>query len=219
MGQAKQRRRQVEALHASVSARFPALRAFSRNRRLAVEGVFPIEHEGRELDRFAIDVDFGHAEAGKLPVVRETGSRIPRSEARHVNGDGSACVCMPEHYFLRNPGPFDILTFLDGPVRDFFLGQIMVEAGDPWPFGEWAHGADGQDAWLREFAASLTDRQRDAYASALAGPRIEVREPCPCESGRTTGACHVDLLTALRALPQARAAPFLAAVSRGAINP
>lgn len=162
--------------------------------------MFPVKHEGRELDRFPIEVDLGSVGPGNLPLVTETGGRIPRTEARHVNGNGSACVCLPEHYFMCNPGRFDIVAFLEGPVRDFFLGQILVDAGEPWPFGEWAHGDAGRQAWLQGFVGSLTDSQRLAYLLAVTRETLDERAACPCGTGQQLHGCHLDFLLRLRAI-------------------
>ena len=77
-----------------LEARRPTLRVESEAESgTVVSGSFLVEHEGLELDRFAIAIDFRPLRGGKLPEVRETGGRIPRTEARHVNPDGTACVC------------------------------------------------------------------------------------------------------------------------------
>jgi hypothetical protein len=46
---------------------------------------------------------------------------------------------VPEEWLLARDQTFR--AFLDGPMRNFFLGQILVEAGKPWPFGERPHSA------------------------------------------------------------------------------
>jgi hypothetical protein len=198
MGEARRRRLALDALRKALAERFPALQLVTDHGRYAISGMFVIEHEGQELDRFAVDVDLRKIRGG-LPTVKEVAGRLPRHVDRHVNGDGTLCVCLPEQYFLRNPGGFDVMAFLDGPVRDFFMSQALVEKGDPWPYGTWDHREAGQKQWLEEFGRSLTDAQRTVYLSAVTVPTLDGRSPCPCGSARDTRDCHWNLLLALRA--------------------
>jgi len=144
-------------------------------------------------------------------TVRETGGRIPWIIDRHVLPDGSACVCLPADYFLRHPGPFDLLAFLDGPVCGYFIGQALVEQGEPWPQGEWRHGNDGLNDWYREFLDGLSPRQLRAYLETLAVQELKGHLLCPCGSGRRLRSCHLPFLRLLRrAIPVSRARELLA---------
>jgi hypothetical protein len=99
-----------------LETRFPTLHVVRQlDGGTVVAGSFLVEHEGRRLDSFTIEVDLRPFRGGKLPEVREMGGRIPRTEARHANPDGTACVCHPADYFQRHPGHFDPIAFLEGP--------------------------------------------------------------------------------------------------------
>ncbi len=119
---------------------------------------------------------------------------------RHINPDtGSACVVLPDAYWIENStGEVDIVEYLRGPVQNFFLGQLAVEQGDPWPFGEWQHGADGiiehyggllgtnDAASIRQLLEVLTTREVKGHVR------------CPCGSGRRLRACHRELVRRLK---------------------
>lgn len=34
-------------------------------------------------------------------------------------------------------------SYLDGPVRNYFVAQLSYEQTGKWPFGEWQHGKPG----------------------------------------------------------------------------
>lgn len=176
----------------------PMLHVVTDGEGLKLRGSFVIEHEGRELDRFAVEIDLSPMRDGELPTVKEIGGRIPWTEDRHINSDGSACVCLPEDYFSNHPGPFDLPLYLDGPVRSFFLGQALVERGDPWPHGEWKHGAEGMAQWAQEFLAALSAERRRAYAKVLESRELKGHVTCPCGSGLRIRACHYRLIQRLR---------------------
>jgi hypothetical protein len=83
-----------------------------------------------------------------------------------------------------------LLQFLDGPVRNSFLGQSLVELGDPWPFGQWGHGADGIREYYAELLGSNDVRVIAGYLDCLSKKKIKGHRPCPCRSGRRLRACH-----------------------------
>ncbi len=119
---------------------------------------------------------------------------------RRAYTDGTACVCLPEDYLLRHPGPFDLLAFLDGPVRDYLIAQALVEAGHPWPHGEWAHGFEGLDDWATGFLGSLPSERKKAYGEVLRLREVKGHLACPCGSGKKLRDCHFALLHRLHGL-------------------
>lgn len=182
-------------LHSLVE-RYPTLHIVGNE---LIRGSLPIEEAGSELDRFSVEIDFSPLQQGLLPKVSETGGRIPHHEDRHINvKDGTACVCLPEDYFLRHAGPFDPVTFLDGPVRDFFIGQALVARGDPWPYGEWKHGDAGRGDWLSEFFESLSQIEIKAYLDLLSLKELKGHFICPCGSSRRIRNCHLQFIKLLR---------------------
>lgn len=194
----------------ALAAQYPMLHLVDGAASPVLRGSIAIEHDGRELIWFAVEIDLGPLGTGALPAVREIGGRIPWIIDRHVLPDGSACVCLPEDYFLRNPGSFDLLTFLDGPVRSYFIGQALVEQGERWPQGEWRHGADGRADWFKEFLDGLSPQQWRAYLETLAVKDLKGHLICPCGSERRVRHCHLPFLRLIRiAIPPERARELL----------
>lgn len=184
----------AQRLRDALAVRHPTLHLLDIGGRLIVRGSIRVEHDGVDLDWFVIEVGLAPLQRLCLPQVREVGGRIPRIPDRHMNDDGSCCVCLPEDYFLRNPGPFDMITFLDGPVRGYFIAQALVERGDPWPHGEWDHGEAGRREWFKEFLDSLKPEVFRAYLETLSHDKIKGHYPCPCGSERRLRDCHFWLV-------------------------
>lgn len=182
----------------AITKRFPNLHVIDGR---YVRGSLGIVWEDKELDRFSIEIDLKPLSEGALPQVYETGGRIPRKADFHINEkDGSACVCLPEEYLLKNPGRFELLSFLEGPVYDFFVGQALVARGDPWPHGEWNHGSDGRNNWLTEFIKALPKEKLKAYLQILELRELKGHHVCPCGSQKRLRDCHLAFLKRLRTI-------------------
>jgi hypothetical protein len=178
-----------------VAATYPTLHVVVENGLVHVRGTFPVLHDLLELDRFEVDVVLARNHPRELPAVYETGGRIPRTPERHVNSDGTACVGIPDVYWLENPtGEVDVLGFLRREVHNYFLGQAAVENGDPWPFGEWSHGREGL---LEHYGALFgsTDPLTICRLLRYSVQRLKGHLPCPCGSSRRYRNCHREVVS------------------------
>jgi hypothetical protein len=190
----------LAALEAELAAEYPTLHAVELDGHVRVRGSFPVRDGAQVLTWFQIDVALPSDFPRALPVVWETGGRIPRVAKRHINspGDESACVVLPESYWLaQEEGEVSLLAFLRGPVHNYFLGQALVELGEPWPFGEWGHGADG----MREhYAALLGTNNPDRLVQLLRYALTPVKGHwrCPCGQPRRLRDCHGELVWKLK---------------------
>jgi hypothetical protein len=190
-------------LEETVQERYPDLRLTIENGTLLFRGSFPVLYEGQVLDRFLIEISFPQG-ITKLPIVREIGGRIPKTVHRHVFTSGALCTEVPELTMLR--GNYSLLSYLDGPVRNYFIGQALVERGEPWPFGEWAHGKTGLLEAYGEILGVAGEREIRRYLDYLVHKKIKGHWACPCGSGKRLRECHADHLREL----QHRIAPRIA---------
>jgi hypothetical protein len=115
--------------------------------------------------------------------MRETGGRIPWFADRHVNHTGEACPIVPEEWLLRSDRA-SIGAFLAGPVQNLFLGQILVEHGEPWPFGERQLGNDGLFEAYGEWVGTSDPGKIRIYLEYLSGTRLKGHRACPCGSNQ-----------------------------------
>jgi hypothetical protein len=183
-----------------VETAYPNLHVYIVDDVVLVRGTFPIVFEGRQLDGYLIEIAVAKDHPKSIPIVRETGGRIPRTADRHMNpADGTACVLLPDERWRVWPHGSTLLPFLEGPVRNFFLGQSLVDFGDPWPFGQWGHGADGIREYYTELLGSNDVRVIKAYLDCLSKKKIKGHWPCPCRSGRRLRECHWTLVQDLTA--------------------
>ena len=168
--------------------------------RAEVVGKFIVRGEGGvEIDRYEIAIRLLARFPKDLPVVKETGGRIPRSEKCHINeSDGTACVLYPEDRWRCFPEDADFSVYLNGPLRDFFLGQSYFERKGKWPFGEWGHGVKGTIEFYGELIGNTDPSTIVRFVAALTYPKIKGKLSCPCGSGQYVRDCCIDQVYELR---------------------
>jgi hypothetical protein len=177
-----------------LAERYPNLHSSRRSADASVvlRGKFPITHAGREIDRFFVEIEIPCNFPNAWPRVWETGGRIPHTLARHVNqADGTLCVVLPDEAFIRYPPTVTALEYLNGPLRNFFIGQLCVENGGPWPWGEHAHGLNGAIAYYGDLLGVGDDVLTIGKILYLVCERrYKGHWRCPCESGQIIRKCH-----------------------------
>ena len=168
--------------------------------RAEILGNFVVRGEnGVEIDRYQISIRLLARFPKDLPVVRETGGRIPGTEDRHINGsDGTACVLYPEDRWQCYPENGDFSVYLNGPLRDFFLSQSYYEREGEWPFGEWGHGVNGTFEFYAELIGDSDPNTVVRHITALTYPKIKGKLSCPCGSGKFIRDCCIDKVNDLR---------------------
>jgi hypothetical protein len=183
---------------AETEAAYPELHFSTYRDRIELSGTLPIVYSDSVLDRFAVSITLLDNYPGSLPVVREVGGRIPRTLARHMLQSGEACVLLPEDRWRSWPKGSSLLSYISGPLRNYLIGQALVERGEPWPFGEWRHGLEGMRDYYREVFGTDGIRKARKYLEYLTAKKVKGHWDCPCGSGRPLRHCHVKLVADLR---------------------
>jgi hypothetical protein len=189
----------LRTLEADLAREFPTLHVVVSGDLVVLKGAFEVRDGAEVLDWYSVEIELLPDHPKCLPVVRETGGRIPWVlDPHHVLPNGRACVVLPDAYWLENAtGEVSLLEYLRGPLHQYFVGQCLVETGDPWPRGEWAHGPKG----MFEHYASVFGTQ-DVWAVCrlmfAALKPMKGHLSCPCGSGHRYRRCHRDLVLRIR---------------------
>lgn len=162
-----------------------------------VRGSYAIVHEGKELDRFQVDITWPATES-EAPIFREVGGRIPRHDDRHVQADGSACVGVPEEWLLRPKPEQTLRKYLEEPVRDFLIWQALVEKGEPAPWDGRSHGMRGLEESYSEMLGIRDPNAIPRYLELLILKKVKGHLSCPCGSGMRLRDCHRQHVLDLR---------------------
>jgi hypothetical protein len=184
-----------------IAADQPDLRATVVDDVVQVRGSYAVRDGGVVLDRYQVEIRFRRDYPKTLPVVEEIGGRIPRTADRHVSADGTACLLVPEEWLLAADQSFK--AFLDGPMKSFFIGQLLVEAGKPWPFGQRSHGYDGLIEAYMELLGISDPIRVVAYFDCLRRTALKGHFECPCGSKKRLRNCHrAELQELAKRIPQ-----------------
>lgn len=159
--------------------------------RLSAVGSYAIPGADSSHARFFIEIHFPNNYPDELPDVCEVGGRIPRTPARHVNDNGTACLMVPEEWLVTAEDT-SFPAFMAGPVKNFFVGQSLVELGQPWPFGERSHGRPGVVEAFSAILGTADLAPMRTYLAYLQKPAIKGHWACPCGSGEVLRRCHLD---------------------------
>lgn len=189
----------LERIKRDVEARYTDLRVIKEGDTVYIRGSFPVVHDGHTLDRYQIEVVFPSDYPRSLPKVRETGGRIPRVIDRHVYPrSGNACLFVEEQWLVNVGGEPSFLELLDGPLRNFLIGQSLVEAGQPWPFGERSHGIEGLLEAYGEWFGTQDEATIVRHLEYLSREIIKGHWECPCGSRKNLRNCHLDEVRGLQ---------------------
>jgi hypothetical protein len=177
---------------------YPTLSAVRENGTLLIRGQFPIVSEGEVLDRFQIEIEVPRDFPDAVPILRETGERVPPVPDRHVNSNGEACPLVPEEWMILPKEQRTIIHFLQGPVRNFFLFQSFADRGLEWLAGQRDHGRPGLLQAYGEMLGVSDSAAIPKYLDYLGRKEIKGHWDCPCGGGKRLRDCHRDQIRGLQ---------------------
>lgn len=189
----------LAALERTLRQRYPTMHALVGDGKVAVKGTYGVVHGASEIDRYALSIALPENYPRSIPTVWETAERIPRIIDRHVFAKtGALCLGVPAALWIAMGGNFTIDRVLDIPVRNYLIGNSMVEAGEKWPYGEWKHGADGMLDFFGETIGTKDPMKIADLLMAILNGKVRGHWLCPCGSGAIIRKCHRSAVDQLR---------------------
>ncbi|MBS1702611.1 MAG: hypothetical protein JST12_13170 [Armatimonadetes bacterium] len=86
---------------------------------------------------------------------------------------------------------YKLSTFINGPVNDYFIGEALVELGEPYPYGEARHGYRGVFDYWYDKLGLLTPQAVVGILKQASKPKPPRKgSACPCRSGKIVRKCH-----------------------------
>lgn len=176
---------------------FTGLRLIHLENELLVSGLFTAfeKYKGEliEIDTFNIEIRFTKSYPFRFPLIKETGSKIPKNEDRHINSDGTLCLgnLQDEMRFCRSGITFK--EFLIKILNPHLCREYFRERRGYYPNGERSHGYEG--IW-ETYYELLETRDKKLIITELdlilQNLNFEVRNKlCYCDSGKKYKRCHL----------------------------
>lgn len=133
----------------------------------------------------------------KIPLVLETGGRIPRSY--HHLQNGSLCLGSETRLRLLLAEGLSLVGFVERCVVPYLYRHSYLQTYGEAPFGDLAHGVEGILEDLRLlFGADRTSAVLPFVRLVAMRKRHANKRVCPCGSGRRLGRCHNRSVNRLR---------------------
>ncbi len=181
---------------------YPSLHVYIEHQTVFIRGNFPIydQRKIKVIDGFKVEIMIPNSFPEDMPIVRETGGRIPKIADRHFYPDGRACLFMPEERYKFFPAGITILQFVEGPVKSFFIGQISYEETGKWIFGQRAHGEKGVIDYYKAILDTTDKGIITRFLIYLCKDKVKGHWICYCNSGKKMRNCHFQKLLDTRKL-------------------
>lgn len=186
-----------EKEQALISEFYPSLEYIQIDNSIKLKGELYI----KEIDdSYTIEISFLDNYPKTLPIVKEMGGDIPKTDQRHINFGGSCCLCIPQLQKIYFPDGSNIKDFLDNLVVPFFANQAYYDLNATWLNGEYSHGYMG----IYEFYSDFLDIKNFNKTLQLLQVSIQsipnFNKKCPCHSGRSIRKCHMQRIVELKKL-------------------
>lgn len=189
----------LKQVQSDLRKHFRTLRLVNDGSKVTIRGALPVlADDGTELDRFQIEIELPEDFPKSVPSVRETGGRLPRNPDRHVNADGTACLFVRDESWRFWGGDLTLVDFIQGPVYQFFLGQVYFETHNKWPFGERKHFARGVAEYYFDELGTRDIFFVHRFLTYLAAVSVDKSLPCYCGGTARLETCHAGKLFFLR---------------------
>ena len=189
-------------LVAEINTSFPYLTVVEHENTITIEGFLKLfDQDNREIDKYAISVQLSNDYPESIPLVFETGNRIPKNADRHFNSEtGIACLFLPEERYKFYRKGASISDFITGPVSSFFLGQTYYDLTHNWPAGQRSHGNAGIIEFYSELLKTTNRDTIVNFIEYLTKPQIKGHWNCYCGSKTKLRDCCLSALNKYREL-------------------
>lgn len=137
-----------------------------------------------------------------FPAVFENSGKIPKNADRHVNRDGSLCLCAPQKAILLAKQGIKISEFYNELLIPYLASQIYYEKKKIWPGGEYSHGIEGEIEFFFDYFN--LKRREDLFKVLkcfLENTKSKKKTLCFCGSMLNLKKCCWNKLTHLSEYP------------------
>ncbi|MDQ3749454.1 MAG: hypothetical protein M3367_10670 [Acidobacteriota bacterium] len=180
----------LEDVKKSIREKFPTLNIVVENDIVFIRGILLLPED---IDEFIIEIELLEDYPDSIPIVRETGGRIPHGK-RHVFTHGDCCLFVREETWKHYPKGTTIIDFLNKIVVPYFLAQACFEITGKWLWGERSHDIYGILESYKEELKTNDIKLILRFIEYLAKSTLKKYRICYCGSKKKLQNCHYQTL-------------------------
>ena len=149
--------------------------------------------KGTVEDSYRLVIKCSESYPKELPVVFETGGRIPHDGKHHVNPDGSLCLGSPlrlKWILAKKP---TLIGFTEKCLVPWLYSMSRhLTHGEPFVFDELAHGNEGEiNDYCSLFGLKTPEQVLPTLCLLTVKKRHANKNRCPCGCGLRLGRCRL----------------------------
>lgn len=152
------------------------------------------DEQGEVEDTFNLEIEIPPRFPEEVPIVTETGARIPRELDCHVNNNGTLCLGSPLRLRQLLADDPTLTGFAANCLVPYLFAQSQRLTGTGgFAFGELAHGVPGMlDDYIALFGVKEYRQAVEVLRRLGMKKRRANKLPCPCGCHKRLGRCRFN---------------------------
>lgn len=184
---------------------FPKLKLFEKDKKKSVSGEIDIfDAAGSYVNSFDISVTVPRNYPHGFPLLFETGNKFEHIPDRHINEDGSCCVCSLQESDLIGQRGITIKDFFLKYVIPYLANQLYFDSEEEWANGDYEHGVEGILQFYKELFKIDNIEEVIRLLSFFNTKKINRNDDCFCGKKEKLKRCHLQTYTIIKDLSKRR---------------
>lgn len=184
---------------------FPKLKLFEKDKKKTISGEIDIfDAAGNYVNSFDINVVVPRNYPYGFPLLFETSNKFEHIPDRHINEEGSCCVCSLQESDLISQKGIAIKDFFLGYVVPYLANQLYFDSEEEWANGDYEHGAEGILQFYRELFEMEPIHEVINLLSFFNTHKMNRNDNCFCGKKEKLKRCHLQTYTIIKDLSKAR---------------
>lgn len=184
---------------------FPKLKLFEKDKKKTISGEIDIfDAAGNYVNSFDINVAVPRNYPHGFPLLFETSNKFEHIPDRHINEDGSCCVCSLQESDLISQKGIAIKDYFLRYVIPYLANQLYFDSEEEWANGDYEHGAEGILQFYQELFEMEAIEEVINLLSFFNTKKINRNDDCFCGKKEKLKRCHLQTYTTIKDLSKSR---------------
>jgi hypothetical protein len=184
---------------------FPKLKLFEKDKKKTISGEIDIfDTADNYVNSFDINVAVPRNYPHGFPLLFETSNKFEHIPDRHINEDGSCCVCSLQESDLVSQKGITIKDFFLGYVIPYLANQLYFDSEEKWANGDYEHGAEGILQFYKEFFIMESIEEVINLLSFFNTKKMNRNDDCFCGKKEKLKRCHLQTYITIKDLSKRR---------------